>query len=139
MSGANGTGGADGSDAPGRPRRERAGRRALFSDPTEGAVPEAAGGAEAPGRSGRRAFFSDPVVTEGSGRPPGPGGRSLVPGGGSLVVVCRTCRARTPMSLVELGLALVPSLWLPTRPWPRLMRCPSCHHVSWCRLERAAP
>ena len=112
----------------------RPGRRALFSDPTEAPLtapgPAAADrGAE---RAGRRAFFSDPVVTDEPAAGDPHSGRGPV-------VVCRTCLARTPVSLISLGLALVPSLWLPTRPWSRLMRCPACHRVSWCRLEWTEP
>lgn len=81
-------------------------------------------------RPGRRALFSDEVV-EAAGRrqtSPSPDGRTAV-------VRCRTCLEATPVSLVSLGFALIPSLWLPTRPWPRLMRCPACHRVSWCRID----
>lgn len=56
-------------------------------------------------------------------------------GRGRAVVHCRTCRAATSVSIASLALSLVTSLWLPTRPWPRLMRCPACHHVAWCRID----
>lgn len=135
-------------EAPGRPPGRRAGRRALFSDPdgpasgaerSGSAAAEPGGGV---GGTGRRAFFSD----AGSGRPPDapahvvrPDGTDPGDGLGALLVVCRTCLARTPVSVVSLGVALLPSLWLPTRRWSRLMRCPACHRVSWCRVERVAP
>ena len=134
----------DGRQGDGPVRRERPGRRALFSDPvevpaTEEQMPTLAG------RRGRQAFFSgetapsggNPVHDRGTGDR-GTGDRAAgdqAEGGRGPVVVCRTCLARTPMSMVDLGRALVPSLWLPTRPWSRLMRCPACHRVSWCRLE----
>lgn len=134
----------------------RPGRRALFSGPYDpglatgegdaGAAPPADAGRSArrpvaPGRpaaepppAGRRAFFSDagrPAETPAPGRP----GEEVRAGLTTVVVECRTCLNRTPMSLPGLGLSLIPSLWLPSRPWPRLMRCPSCHRVSWCRIE----
>jgi hypothetical protein len=104
--------------------RSRPGRRALFS--------EVGGDGGTSGReppAGRRALFSDEVV-EAAGRRD-----TTSPGGRTAVVRCRTCLEATPVSLVSLGLALMPSLWLPTRPWPRLMRCPACHRVSWCRID----
>jgi hypothetical protein len=103
---------------PGRP-----GRRALFSE-----VGSDGGASVSPPVAGRRALFSDEVV-EAAGR------RDSSPEGRTAVVHCRTCLEATPVSLVSLGLALMPSLWLPTRPWPRLMRCPACHRVSWCRID----
>lgn len=124
----------------------RPGRRALFSGPYDSglATGEGAEGAAPPGagpdrprpaapeaRTGRRAFFSDPLGPSG----PVSAGDEVHPGLTTAVVECRTCLARTPMSLAGLGLSLVPSLWIPTRPWPRLMRCPSCHRVAWCRIE----
>lgn len=145
-----------GQDQPGgRPTgRVRPGRRALFSDP---AGPDAAMGAES-GRSasraeeptsgpaspdrpggawGRRAFFSQPVEPPAPDAPtPGSDDAEQVrPGLTTAVVVCRTCLSRTPMSLLGLGVSLVPSLWLPSRKWSRLMRCPACRRVSWCRVE----
>lgn len=106
------------------PARSRPGRRALFSDPAEGTGVET-GPADLP--DGRRAVFSSttPAAPE--------------PGHLTAVVHCRTCLSATPMSLAALGLSLVPSLWVPTRPWPRLMRCPACHRVSWCRIDWPRP
>ena len=145
MTGSNGTPSGPGS---------RPGRRALFSGPYDPglATGEGEDPADAPeaGRTGsrpvapphppseqppagRRAFFSDtsraaPALAAG-------GEEDIHAGLTTVVVECRTCRTRTPMSLFGLGLSLVPSLWLPTRPWPRLMRCPSCDRVAWCRIE----
>ena len=126
MSESNGTG----RPGPTRPRPAR-GRQALFSSssPANGgpdeAIPEP--GAE----TGRRALFSstEPIPASGLSGPSGPSGRTTA------VVHCRTCLAATPVSLVALGRSLIPSLWLPTRPWPRLMRCPACHRTSWCRID----
>lgn len=135
----------------------RPGRRALFSGPYDPGLATGEGDAAvdpsadagrsgrrpvAPGQTasdppppGRRAFFSDagrgPAETPAPERPD----EEIHAGLTTVVVACRTCLNRTPMSLPGLGLSLIPSLWLPTRPWPRLMRCPSCHRVSWCRIE----
>lgn len=95
----------------------RPGRRALFSDPSEAPGPEVDGGQAL----GRRALFSSTAPAE--------------PGRGTAVVHCRTCLAATEMSLPALGISLIPSLWVPARPWPRLMRCPACHRVAWCRID----
>jgi hypothetical protein len=75
-----------------------------------------------PANTGRRAFFSAAPRTR-----------------GSVVVECQTCEARTPVPLVELPVRLVPSLWIPGRPYSRWMWCPSCRHPTWCRIDwRAA-
>jgi hypothetical protein len=111
------------------------GRRSLFSVPDEaatasGAPPDEGGARHRPPRrpageggpvdesAGRRALFSTPQV---SGR--------------SVIVTCRTCRARTPLSLPDAIRRLLPSVWLPLSPWSRWMRCPSCDTFSWCRVE----
>ena len=41
------------------------------------------------------------------------------------------------MGLTALAVQLVPSVWVPLRRWSRLMRCPSCRHLTWCRLRLA--
>lgn len=118
------SGNGSGRPVPSGAGRSRPGRRALFSDPS--APPgDRLEPADVP--EGRRAVFSST-----SPAPPAPGRLSAV-------VHCRTCLAATPMSLLALGLSLVPSLWLPTRPWPRLMRCPACHRTSWCRIDWPGP
>ncbi|HWE54958.1 MAG TPA: hypothetical protein VG435_05570 [Acidimicrobiales bacterium] len=100
----------------------RPGRRALFSEFDSTGDADAPTGAPTSGPAeGRRALFSEPAQVE--------------PGHREAVVHCRTCLAATPLSLVGLARALVPSVWLPTRPWPRLMRCPACRRVSWCRID----
>lgn len=70
------------------------------------------------GSDGRRALFSNPQAR-----------------GRSVLVTCRTCRARTPLSLSAMARRLVPSVWLPVSRWSRWMRCPSCGAFSWCRVE----
>lgn len=106
-------------DQPAGPKRARPGRQALFTD--AGAPPAPATGNAGPGR---RAVFSDTAAA-------GPAGADRT----TAVVHCRTCLAATKVSLASLGVALLPSLWVPTRPWPRLMRCPACHRTSWCRID----
>jgi hypothetical protein len=72
-------------------------------------------------RPGRRALFSEETLAE--------------PGRKGPVVECRTCLETTQLGPAALAARLVPSLWLPGRPWPRLMRCPACKRVSWCRIR----
>lgn len=118
------------ANGSGSGRRPRPGRRALFSgsgdSPGEpGALGPGAGDPPAGGpspRRGRQALFSPQVA-------------DVTPDRSTAVVHCRTCLAETRVSLARLAAALVPSLWLPARPWPRLMRCPACHRVSWCRID----
>ncbi len=122
--GFSGNGAAAGSGPEGARGGRRVGRRALFSDAQEGS---AVGTGATEVAAGRRALFSS---TEPAQQSPGPA---------TAVVHCRTCLAATPMSLPALGLALIPSLWLPTRPWPRLMRCPACRRAAWCRIDWPVP
>ena len=124
MSESNGTG----KSVPKGTRPTR-GREALFSAPTESNRPPADQIVDPEKATGRRALFSSTEpMTSGSSD-------AAAPGRGHAVVHCRTCLAATPVSLPALGRSLVPSLWLPTRPWPRLMRCPACHRTSWCRID----
>ncbi|MDQ2726563.1 MAG: hypothetical protein M3Y91_01555 [Actinomycetota bacterium] len=94
------------------------GRRSLFSASDESAA--VTGESARVGESGgRRALFSTPQTR-----------------GRSVVVVCRTCRARTPLSFADMVRRLVASAWLPVLSrWTRWMRCPSCGTFSWCRVE----
>jgi hypothetical protein len=99
------------------PERDRSdGRRAIFSAPGGAARPAGARPTRSRGE-GRQALFSAPE------EPPG-----------VLAVECSGCGARTPVGLLELGRHLVPSLWLPFRRHPRLMRCPACGRAAWCRI-----
>lgn len=54
---------------------------------------------------------------------------------GTVVVECRQCQARTPVPLVALGPRLVPSVWVPGRAFSRLLRCPACRQMAWCRVR----
>jgi hypothetical protein len=54
---------------------------------------------------------------------------------GALVVECQRCEARTPLSLVAVARALLPSVWVPGRAFPRYMRCPADGHAAWCRVH----
>jgi hypothetical protein len=94
-------------------RRPVDGKHALF---TAASAPPPAETAPARGE-GRKAVFSAPA------REPG-----------TVVVHCSSCDADTPVTLTALGRALVPSVWMPFRRFPHFMRCPACHHASWCRV-----
>jgi hypothetical protein len=87
------------------------GRYALFGAP---ATPVKTGD----GGHGRHALFSAPPRRK-----------------WTVVVECSRCQARTPVPLVELGPRLLPSVWLPGRPFSRLLRCPAGGHLSWCRIH----
>jgi hypothetical protein len=54
---------------------------------------------------------------------------------GSVVVECSRCLARTPVPLVVSGPCLVAAIWIPGRAFSRLMRCPACRKVAWCRVH----
>lgn len=54
---------------------------------------------------------------------------------GTVVVECSECDARTPMPLAALGIQLVPSIWMPWRPFSRLMRCPACSQLTYCKVH----
>jgi hypothetical protein len=126
------------------------GRRAFFTAPSE-VPPDPDPGPVGNGLpDGRRALFSAPGEHASETTAPHPsGGAAQTPdepaatttvsdagrGRGDVVVVCRTCLARSPVPLVSLAALLIPSVWLPTRQWSRLMRCPSCGRLSWCRVE----
>ncbi len=90
--------------------RRRAGRPSLFGPP-----PMESG---TPANDGRRALFSAPRRTK-----------------GTVVVECSRCQARTPLPLARLVGRLVPSLWWPGRPYSRLLRCPGCGSIAWCRVH----
>jgi hypothetical protein len=96
---------------PAEQRNAADGRRALFSVVT----PEARGGTSS--GEGRQALFSAPRRER-----------------GTLVVECDACQARTPVSVLRLGRWLWPSLCVPFRRFPQLMRCPACRRLTWCRL-----
>ena len=90
-----------------------AGKEALFSAPRPSPAPVQRGGGE-----GRQALFSAPPRRR-----------------GTVIVECDRCDARTPVPLVELGVRLLPSLWIPGKSFSRLMRCPACTHRTWCRVH----
>lgn len=100
-----------------RPRRmSPTGRQALFTTP-----PTAARDQLVPGnrKDGREALFSS-----GSRQP------------GTVVVECSQCSSRTRQSLVDLGVRLLSiSVWLPVRRHSHWMRCPACHHHTWCAID----
>ena len=104
-------------------RDDPLGRRALFSRAPPGGADEAAPGAE----PGRRAWFSSPA-----GRQSAPGGVAVDRHVG---VECGACGVRTRLGFLNLTRHLIPSLWIPTRRFSRLMRCPNCRRLAWCRLD----
>lgn len=110
------------------------GRRAFFTQPPVNGLQESGPPLVDSADEGRRALFSNPEGAHPSA-PAAP--RPL--GGAVAVVECRTCLARTPMSVGSAVVRLLPSLWLPGRPWSRLMRCPNCAKVSWCRIRWREP
>ena len=90
-----------------------------------------------PGR-GRDALF-EPVAADPHPRPAADGRRALFSAPprrkGTVVVECGRCQARSPIPFPELGVKLLPSVWVPGRAFSRLMRCPACGRPSWCRVH----
>lgn len=118
--------GGESSDIPLGPHRDRStepvrrmapqGKHALFTTP-----PAAARDHLVPGnrREGREALFSS-------------GPRQA----GTVVIECSACGSRTRQSLVDLGVRLLSiSVWLPVRRHSHWMRCPACHHHTWCAID----
>ncbi|MGI8753375.1 MAG: hypothetical protein ACR2MN_13865 [Acidimicrobiales bacterium] len=111
------------------------GRRSLFSRSSEApAVTDGAASAHDGARPVEGATGESARLGEGGGR----GALFSTPqvSGRSVVVTCRTCRARTPLSFPDVVRRLLPSMWVPIlSPWSRWMRCPSCGAFSWCRVD----
>lgn len=92
------------------------GKRALFEAPvdadrrqvlTPGATPE-----------GRAALFSS-----GPRRP------------GTVLVDCGSCRTRSRVSLLDVGVRLASlSVWNPLSRRPHWLQCPACGERAWCRI-----
>jgi hypothetical protein len=59
-------------------------------------------------------------------------------GFGRVLIECQSCGHQTPVTLLALGPQLIPSIWVPLRRYPVLMRCPGCHRLAWCRINWAA-
>jgi len=92
-----------------------------------------------PQRNPRDALFG-PVPPPMDHQPPqGEGKQALFSAAprrkGTVLVECSQCDARTPMPLAALGVQMVPSLWMPWRPFSRLMRCPACNQPTWCKIH----
>jgi hypothetical protein len=92
---------------------------------------------------GKRALFEAPVdVDRRQVLNPGrsPEGRAALfsagpPRAGTVLVDCGSCRARTRVSLVDVGVRLVSlSVWLPARKRGHWINCPACGHRTWCRI-----
>ena len=76
---------------------------------------------------GKRALFSQPAA-----KPKPPAGPFDV------TVECRSCNARTTLSLPDFALRHFPlGAWLPWRRDSNLMRCPSCRRLAWHTVSRA--
>lgn len=104
-----------GRDAADRRRVDPSGKEALFTAGVA-APPDQL----APGRSagGRDALFST-------------GPRRV----GTVLVDCSSCRERSRVSLVDVGVRLLTvSAWLPARPYAHWLRCPACGRRTWCRI-----
>jgi hypothetical protein len=94
-------------------RDDPTGKRALFTP--------AAAGLSRPGarqRNGKAALFSS-----GPAQP------------GTVLVECANCRARSRLTLMEVGLRMLPLwLWCPLHTHSLWMRCPACEQRQWCRV-----
>ncbi len=91
------------------------GKRALFEAPVAAAPDRISVGAR---HEGRTALFSTSPRRA-----------------GTVVVECSGCRARTRISLVDLGVRFLSlSAWLPVRRHAHWMPCPSCGERRWCRV-----
>ena len=54
---------------------------------------------------------------------------------GTVVIECSGCKARTRVTLVDLGLRLASgSAWLPIQRHQHWLRCPMCARRRWCRV-----
>jgi hypothetical protein len=105
-----------GSRASGRRRSlDPQGRRALFETPVDAARDTLRSGKP---RDGKDALYST-------------GPRQ----GGTVVVTCAGCRARTRVNLTDLGLRwLTGTVWIPGRRNGHWMRCPGCQRRTWCSV-----
>jgi hypothetical protein len=93
---------------------------------------------------GKRALFEAPVMaapdTISTGRTP-MGKEALYSVGehrpGTVVVACAGCRARSRVSVVDLGARMARfGVFLPTRRRHQyLLRCPSCGERRWCSVS----
>jgi len=91
------------------------GKNALFTTPVTAAADQLQAGER---KEGRSALFS-----VGAKRT------------GTVVVTCESCEVRSRVSLFDLGVRFVSvSAWLPGRRHPHWMRCPACHHHTWCQI-----
>jgi hypothetical protein len=91
------------------------------------------GAGETPTTTGRRALFSASAGERGQESADSPVAEAARRGG--IVIECGACRARTPIGVMGLARQLIPSVWVPTRRLSRLMRCPSCRRLTWCRVD----
>jgi hypothetical protein len=51
-------------------------------------------------------------------------------------VECSACGVRSRQSLVDLGIRLLSiSAWVPLKRHGHWLRCPGCHHHTWCAID----
>jgi hypothetical protein len=93
--------------------------------------------------TGKRALFEAPVSAApdsiATGHTPDGKGALFSAGPhrtGTVLVECSSCRARSRISLADLGVRMLSlSAFLPTRrSHPYWLRCPTCDHRTWCRV-----
>jgi len=101
--------------APPHRRIDPLGKNALFTAPVTAAPDQLQAGR---GKEGRSALFSI-----------GP------KRAGTVVITCDACGVRSRVGLLDLGVRFASmSAWLPGRSHPHWMRCPTCHHHTWCQI-----
>ncbi len=100
-------------------RIDPTGKHALFSTPPQAAPDQLRPGNQ---KDGRQAFFST-----GPRQP------------GTVIVVCSSCKVRSRVTLVDLGVRLLSiSVWIPRRRRNHWMRCPGCNQHTWCDINWTA-
>jgi hypothetical protein len=94
--------------------------------------------------TGKRALFESPVAASPDAIRPGravEGKGALYSAGpprtGTVLVECSSCRARSRISLADLGVRMLSlSAFLPTRrTHPYWLRCPTCDKRAWCTIH----
>jgi hypothetical protein len=90
-------------------------------------------------RSPREALFG-PVPPPMDHQPPAAEGRQALFSAaprrkGTVLVECSSCDARSPIPIAALGIRMIPSVWIPGRSFSRLMRCPACESMTWCKVH----
>ncbi len=93
--------------------------------------------------TGKRALFEAPVAAAPDALVPGRtrDGKSALfstgpPRTGTVLIDCSSCRARSRISLGDLGVRMLKlSAFVPTRrTHPHWLMCPTCGRRTWCRI-----